>query len=216
MEAVIASLIGIIVAFVGVSGAYFVKSRPRYFKIIAVLSIILGLGLFFIYFLMPPITFLSNILGKPEPKPGTILTGLDLRNVEWLGVDLTFANLSKANLQGAILFGSNLSFVDLSDANLQRADLSRTNLSHANLSFSILREANLRGAVLRGANLIGANLSGPVVHQPGGPHPLRGMSRSPNIAPFTIESHLSVHNSPPTGAVFWHTCVGVLCLNHTL
>jgi hypothetical protein len=30
------------------------------------------------------------------------------------------------------------------------------------------------------------------------------------------ESHLSVQNNPSVGAVFWHTCVGVVDSNHTL
>jgi hypothetical protein len=154
------SLIGIILALLGITSAYFVKARPHYFKMIAVLSIVLGLGLFLIYFLASPLKSFPTKLGKEEPAPGMILTDSDLRRVRWLGVNLSSANLSKSNLQGAILFASNLADADLSHANLQNADLSQANLSRANLSFSVLREANLRGAVLRGANLFGADLSG--------------------------------------------------------
>jgi uncharacterized protein YjbI with pentapeptide repeats len=159
MDEKIISLIGIVVAILGIVSAYLVKSRPRHFKIVAALAIVFGFGLLLVYF-SPRGTLLSTNSGGEDPVPGMVLSGANLRKVEWLGVNLASADLSKANLQEAILFKANLAAADLSNANLQHTDLSKTNLSNANLSFSILREANLRSAVLHGANLQGADLSG--------------------------------------------------------
>ena len=103
------------------------------------------------------------------------LSGADLREVSFRGVNLHSANLSDANLRGVDLSNANLSRTHLlcadlsgatvSDANLLRADLSganltRSNLTGANLLRSNLSDANLSDANLSIVELNGANLSG--------------------------------------------------------
>ena len=116
-------------------------------------------------------------------KPGTDLSGADLRDRNLYGADLTEVNLSGANLDGAYLFeadlrnadlsgarmdsaflegakltGANLTGADLTVANLRLADLSNANLFEANLTQADLSKAKLSGANLRRANLFAADL----------------------------------------------------------
>lgn len=70
------------------------------------------------------------------------------RDVEAVGLDLSFATLTGADLSGLDLSVVNLSGASISGCNLTNAKLRSTNLMAADLSF-----ANFRGADLTGANL---------------------------------------------------------------
>ncbi len=93
------------------------------------------------------------------------LTAIDLRYVNFSGV-----NLSRANLKSTILIESNLSAANFEDAilisahldqaNLEDAILIKANLEHADLSIALLRGANLSRANLQEVRLIEANLHG--------------------------------------------------------
>jgi uncharacterized protein YjbI with pentapeptide repeats len=87
------------------------------------------------------------------------LSGVNLQEVYFLGV-----NLCKVNLQKAILQGVGLSSENLQDADLREAYL-QANLEGANLTNADLRGANLHKARLKGANLQGANLQGVDLHK---------------------------------------------------
>lgn len=88
-----------------------------------------------------------------------MLEGIDLgpiiRNEEYIGVNLLWANLYKSNLRQARLARANLK-----GANLNDADLNRTNLNFADLSYATLRNAFMYKALLREAISVGSDLSG--------------------------------------------------------
>ena len=106
------------------------------------------------------------------------LTGLDMPNANFSGVNFRGAILVKANFitlredaevrHLARLMDSYVAFLDradLSDAdlrysNLANVDLSQANLSRANLSFADLSNSRLDGAELAEAKLLYTNLSG--------------------------------------------------------
>ena len=75
-------------------------------------------------------------------------------------LDLSGANLREWQFSGVNLSGVDLSGVDLSGVDLSGADLLEANLSGADLSGANLLEADLSGADLSGADLSGADLSG--------------------------------------------------------
>jgi uncharacterized protein YjbI with pentapeptide repeats len=81
------------------------------------------------------------------------LSGIDLSDEEFIGVDLSDKNLDEANLNGTLLIGANLAQARLNKANLIGADL-----MDADLKWTSLAGANLTGARLPGANLEGAIL----------------------------------------------------------
>lgn len=102
-------------------------------------------------------------------------SGLDLRELKFIGANLRGArfnganlkrvNLSAANLRGAVLSESNLVRVNLSGADLRgarlySAKLHLAKLSTADLRGAYLKDADLSEACLREANLRQANLSG--------------------------------------------------------
>lgn len=93
------------------------------------------------------------------------LSGLDLRDVNFRGADLSCAYLSEAKLRRANLYGANLRDArlcgaDLTGANLYEADLRGASLYGATLYGANLYCADLEGANLRRADLYGANLCG--------------------------------------------------------
>jgi uncharacterized protein YjbI with pentapeptide repeats len=86
-------------------------------------------------------------------KTGTILSKLDLDNLNLRNADLVGANLS-----GSDLSGCNLKYAQLSKANLSRAKLNGADLDYANLSDSNLDGVDLSNASLNDADLCGAIL----------------------------------------------------------
>ncbi len=103
---------------------------------------------------------------KPDLRD-TVLTGMDLTNIDFQSTYLARTNLSGsrmsgANLKKAFLFRTNLSDALLHDAalnkaNLCQADLTETDLSRADLSQAFLIKANLSGARLSDAKIKGAS-----------------------------------------------------------
>jgi hypothetical protein len=87
---------------------------------------------------------------------GANLQGSDMRGVDMRQSDLSGANLQGANLQHTKLFRANLAGADLSEANLVGADLTQANLASANLAGADLSQARLYGASLAAADLSGA------------------------------------------------------------
>ena len=86
--------------------------------------------------------------------------GADLSNVDFCGVDLSNTNLSGYDISGADMRFANLRGAILCETNLLLADLRFTDLREANLCGADMRFANLGWANINGANLCGANLSG--------------------------------------------------------
>ncbi len=94
---------------------------------------------------------------------GVNLTEADLKWVKLQGSDLCKANLHDANLTGARLTSANLAGVSLTGAilhmaNLSKADLQSASLFRASLNGAILFEANLSGADLMNASLVNTDL----------------------------------------------------------
>ena len=110
-------------------------------------------------------------------------SNLNLKGVNFRGLDLSYCQFQRSNLEQANLGGANLSFTNLSfadlqqanlggatiiEANLTNANLSRTklgatnffksNLSNVNFAEAGLTGANLNKAILNNANLGGATL----------------------------------------------------------
>lgn len=93
-----------------------------------------------------------------------------LKNSEWLGLNVRFAdpnladlisvNLSNADLRDTDLRNVNLSGAKLNDTNLDGVNLNSADLNGADLSRASLTNANLQGADLSGANLTSADLGG--------------------------------------------------------
>jgi uncharacterized protein YjbI with pentapeptide repeats len=117
------------------------------------------------YFIKTNILVLSLLHGAN--LRGADLAGIDLGHPAWTPPDniATFVDLGGVDLREANLTGANLSFVDLGGANLNRANLSNANLKRAGLGNANLSETNLSGASLETAwleraNLRKANLSG--------------------------------------------------------
>ncbi len=89
--------------------------------------------------------------------------GIDLKNTNLFGVDLSHADLSNAQLENANLSNANLSHAylfkaDLSNANLQNANLRNAYFSQANLSYVYFNGALCCGAYFKNAELNFANL----------------------------------------------------------
>ncbi len=110
-----------------------------------------------------------------RPGDGEVsrLSGAELKNAQWAGINLTDSmmervNLSRADLSGALLKGTRLEGARLHGTNLQgsdmsfawgmKADFSGANLSRMNGSRAKLMEANLEEADVSGIRLEGANL----------------------------------------------------------
>ena len=91
---------------------------------------------------------------------GSKFQGSNLEGANLSGANLRGANLRGANLWGANFEGGTLWGADLRSANLRLASLRGAYLQSANFEGANLLSANLRGANLQGANLWGANLWG--------------------------------------------------------
>ena len=99
---------------------------------------------------------------------GATLVWANLTNCKFNRAKLRGANLIKSDLSGAYFYKAdlteaNLSYADLTEANLYRANLKlaniyRANLNKANLNKANLSEANLNNAILTKANLTRGNL----------------------------------------------------------
>ena len=86
------------------------------------------------------------------------LPEMDLRNGNFIGIDISNANfekgnLGKASLRGAYLFNANFKEANLSGTNLSKATLSRADLTDANLSKSDIYEADFNKACLKRSDL---------------------------------------------------------------
>ena len=142
---------------------------------------------------LPPSHFqlvYSSLPVEGRRAPSLILSGLDLRDIWFVSLDLrrfetvdfsysrfkigttfsgtlfnsnirfTQAFLIGANLSGAKFHNANLNGANLIGADLSNAKIVQVNLCGANLTDANLCEANLSGANLTDANFTGANLSG--------------------------------------------------------
>ena len=97
----------------------------------------------------------------------------DMRNVEFVGEGLRYADLSGANMRRSVLRNAdlrnakldyaNLIVSDFSGANLRRASFHGADMRFMNLSGADLKNADLSGADLRHSNLSGALLNGAVL-----------------------------------------------------
>jgi uncharacterized protein YjbI with pentapeptide repeats/beta-lactamase regulating signal transducer with metallopeptidase domain len=85
---------------------------------------------------------------------GCDLSHMNLRGIDFRGIELTGVDLSHSDLTGANLSGVRLKGVDLDSASLDRA-----NLRHAVLEGCSLAHASLDGAQLEGISLVGTSLS---------------------------------------------------------
>lgn len=102
-----------------------------------------------------------------KQKPGEIpvlrgadLSGLTLKQCDFLCAHLQGAILVGANLEGALFGPAHLENADLSNANLKRAMLKMAYLDGAKFMSADLERASLRKAELRKVNFVGANLPG--------------------------------------------------------
>ncbi len=101
---------------------------------------------------------------------GAVLSGADLRKVDFTGsqlenADLDFADLREAQFgcAGSVTQCTNLRNASLKEAKLQDAFLERVDLKGASLTGAQLQGANLYYAQLQGAGLSGANLQGTIL-----------------------------------------------------
>ncbi|MEN3332970.1 MAG: hypothetical protein V7641_2335 [Blastocatellia bacterium] len=90
---------------------------------------------------------------EQNPETRLDLKGIDIRDANLVGWDLSnaalsYAHLTKVNLSLAKLTGANLSHAMLTDVNLNEADLTGANLSDAQLHHAQLMSANLSYANL--------------------------------------------------------------------
>ena len=81
-----------------------------------------------------------------------------LREANFAGLDLRYANLRYANLTNSDLSDADLRYADLSNANLANSDLSNSDMSYANCYNANFRYVNFRGANLKETNFYNANL----------------------------------------------------------
>jgi len=81
-----------------------------------------------------------------------------LREANFQGLDLRYANLRYANLTNSDLSDADLRYADLSNANLANSDLSNSDMSYANCYNANFRYVNFRGANLKETNFYNANL----------------------------------------------------------
>lgn len=98
------------------------------------------------------------------------LRGLDMRDVSFLGEELSHAALRRADLSGARFKRVNLMAADLKGANFRKADLSEARLwgvklNGANLQKANLKRAHVDGTDLRMADFSNANLQGADLEQ---------------------------------------------------
>ena len=103
---------------------------------------------------VPGMTEINGYLVGPNANlmlaqlPGADLSGMDLRQVNFIGANLKAAHLSHSNLRGAI-FGRDVS--SYTDTDLTNADLSGSVLTNGYMSSSMHAEhANFDGAVFTG------------------------------------------------------------------
>jgi len=82
----------------------------------------------------------------------------DFRGVEFVGVDLQYANFRGSDFQGSDFRGANFGRANLRNTNFWRANLRGANLEGAKLEGANFRSANLEGANLRDARLENASL----------------------------------------------------------
>jgi uncharacterized protein YjbI with pentapeptide repeats len=92
-----------------------------------------------------------------------MLRGLDFRQAQWAGSDLSHADLRGVNLSGADLHGTIfhhalLEQAILTSANIATADFAGATLTNAQLNDVSAKATNFRYANCRGANLHGAKL----------------------------------------------------------
>ncbi|MDV7341738.1 pentapeptide repeat-containing protein [Terasakiella sp. A23] len=90
--------------------------------------------------------------------------GVDLSDANMLGTRLTGANLQNANLKGVNFYKSNLFAANLVDSNLngailEEASFYKANLTGANLTSTLLEKADFRFAILIDANFNSAFLA---------------------------------------------------------
>ena len=109
----------------------------------------------------------ADIANLRELVETAVRRGADLSGADLIDADFNGLNLRRAHLYNTDLFGANFRGADLRGANLiaadlRGADLSGADLRGANLLGADFREADLSGADLRGANLDDANLPHPI------------------------------------------------------
>lgn len=97
---------------------------------------------------------------------GAVLTGADLRKVDFTGAQLQRAMLEDAQLQRATLTSAQLQGASLFRAQMQGASLDFAELQGASLDQAHLQGASLLGAELQGASLDDAQLQGASLDHP--------------------------------------------------
>ena len=105
----------------------------------------------------------TDVVAWNEMRATREASGMEFRNSQLQGVNLTWANLgdldfSGSDFRGADLRGADLHFCTLVGSNFQDADLRGASLQGAQLGESNLTRANLQGANLLRADLNQVNL----------------------------------------------------------
>ena len=109
---------------------------------------------------------------NPEIQPD--LSGADLRNGYFSGINFSYTNLKQAllkdtyfkaaNLRGANLQKTDLSLANLHQAQLEKADLEGANLIQAKFKYAKLNHANLKSVQALGTNFTSACLTGACIY----------------------------------------------------
>lgn len=97
---------------------------------------------------------LFNVPFVEQAGQQAVLAGIDLRGVDFHGMDLYKIVLQKCDLTGTNLRGVNLTHANLNETILADADLSGVALGRTNLTHAVID-----GVILRGAGLFQADLS---------------------------------------------------------
>jgi HD-GYP domain-containing protein (c-di-GMP phosphodiesterase class II) len=102
----------------------------------------------------PPTGTNTNLTPKPSPTFGKDENGVDLRDRDFSGMDLSGYVFNGADLRGANFRGANLTKANFTNADLRGADFTDANATEANFAGADVRG----GTVFTGTNLTKANV----------------------------------------------------------
>jgi WD40 repeat protein len=145
---------------------------------------------------------------------GVDLSGRDLRRADLSGADLTDARLVGTDLEGARLIGTKLAGARLDRARMLRADLSGADLTGARLLGTDLRETVTAGATWRRATLVAVEGQAELAASDGlaGAAVVPGTDVETELAPATVGIAHSFRNGALPGLLAFSPDGGVLAV----